>query len=71
MQGLKSGWKTSEFWFAVAAHVIALLIVVGVVTAEQGSVLEAKADTIILAVLGLIGLVDGSYSVGRGMAKKA
>lgn len=60
--GPKPGYKTTEFWLALAATVVSSLYAAGVI----------PADTVWDKVLGVAAavLVSLGYSVSRGAAKK-
>lgn len=62
MKEVKSGYKTTEFWFTTLAQLIGILFASGVV--GEGTLL-AQALGIATTVLSTIG-----YQVSRGIAKK-
>src|SRR5262249_6244217 len=47
---MKAGWKTTEFWMALIAQVLALLTVLGFVTSDQAKTLENALGQCIAAV---------------------
>jgi len=65
---MKKGWKTTEFWMALSAQVLGILILTGVVTPDQGQVLGDASGQIIGGVMAVIS--GGSYAISRGLAKK-
>jgi hypothetical protein len=72
---MKPGYKTTEFWVALAAQVVSMLMLLGVITPEQSSVLNETAGqsaVIVNQVIGIVGVVGASfgYAVSRGLAKK-
>lgn len=58
----KPGYKTTEFWMAIAAFVVSALYGSGVVS--EGTAMD-KALAVAAMVLGNLG-----YAVSRGLAKK-
>jgi hypothetical protein len=65
---MKEGWKTTEFWMALVGQVLALCMLTGVVTPDQGQVLGDASGQIIGGVMAVIS--GGSYAISRGLAKK-
>jgi len=65
---MKEGWKTTEFWMALSGQVLALCMLTGVVTPDQGQVLGDTSGQIIGGVMAVIS--GGSYAISRGLAKK-
>lgn len=57
VKGLKPGWKTSEFWITIGGNVAALV-------ATVSEVLDPKIGGILML------LVNGFYTLSRGIAKK-
>lgn len=53
----KPGVKTTEFWIAVLAQLIPLLVMFGVLTADEGSVLADAVSRAVAAVVALIAAV--------------
>jgi len=66
---MKEGWKTTEFWMTLTAQILALGMLTGVVTPEQGQVLGDASGQVIGGVMSVI--AGGSYAISRGLAKKA
>lgn len=63
----KPGYKTTEFWSAVIAQILGLLMLFGVLEPGQGSAMSGgEAQAIGGAVAGLANL---GYSLSRGISK--
>jgi hypothetical protein len=62
---MKPGYKTTEFWLAVGAAVLSLLMIYGVLSQDQA----AAWQELITAVAPLL-VVAFSYPLSRGLAKK-
>jgi hypothetical protein len=64
----KPGYKTTEFWTALASQIVGLLILMGVVTAESG----AELTNALYAVIGGTAMVVPAvgYIVGRAWLKR-
>jgi len=72
---LKPGWKTTEFWVGgVIPQILGLLILTGVITPEQQTVIQggteivAESGTQIYGALISMASAFG-YAVSRGIAK--
>jgi hypothetical protein len=65
---MKEGWKTTEFWMALSGQVVALSMLTGVITPDQGQVLGEASGQIIGGLVAVIS--GGSYAISRGLAKK-
>ena len=50
---MKAGWKTSEFWAAIVAQLISVLILTGVLQPEEGDTIKDAVGTLISAGLSL------------------
>jgi len=57
----KPGFKTTEFWKSLAVHVIALAVI------AYG--MQKGSDGIVQFGTILIGITQGTYNIGRSMAK--
>jgi len=58
----KPGVKTTEFWKSIAVHLVALMVIAfGIFKGSDGLVGFGSI---------LMGLTQGSYNIGRSMAKK-
>lgn len=57
VDGLKSGWRSSEFWATIGVLVLAALTSLGILTNAQASSIERIIGSI-------IALVSGSATVG-------
>jgi hypothetical protein len=71
---MKPGYKTTEFWVALVAQAVSMLMLFGVITPEQSNVLnEAAGQSAGIAnqIIGIVGVVGASfgYAVSRGLAK--
>lgn len=66
-EGTKPGWKTTEFWAALAPQVAGALALAGVLTPAQADAYTQVA----IQVVGLVAMVLSSmgYSTSRGKAK--
>ena len=53
----KPGIKTTEFWIAVIAQLIPLLVMFGVLTADEGSALADAVSKAVAAVVALVAAV--------------
>jgi hypothetical protein len=62
---IKDGWKTSEFWVAVAAFVVSLV-------APHLSESQAATGEHWFGIVGLVGAIVSAvaYVISRGLAKK-
>ena len=49
----KAGYKTTEFWFAIVAQIIALLIAAGVVGADDATRLQGSAEAVAVLLANL------------------
>jgi len=69
---MKSGWKTTEFWQALIAQALALLTLLGVISAGESGALEEALSKCVVAVFALTanGLVVVHYIKSR-LALKA
>lgn len=65
---MKAGYRTTEFWIALASQVLGILVILGVITPEQQGAVVEGLNQIIGAAL----MVASSfgYSISRGMAKQ-
>lgn len=61
------GWKTSEFWKAIAFSLTGLLVTLGVFTPEQSSDLVAAVEKFSGAIITAVS--TGTYAISRGLAK--
>lgn len=59
----KTGWHTSEFWLTVAANLLSMLFLAGVI-GNGGAVAQ-------IAGLAAMALTNAGYSVSRGNVKAA
>ena len=66
---MKPGFKTTEFWVALAAQGLSALMLFGVITPDQSGVLN-EAVIQIAGIVGMVGSAFG-YAISRGLAKKA
>jgi len=64
---LKSGWKTTEFWVAIATAVFGLLTTTGVFTPEQASDLTVAVGKFSGAIITAV--TTAAYAISRGRAK--
>lgn len=73
MEEMKPGWKTTEFWIALAGQLLGLLAVLGVVNSEAQAALSdalTKAITAAGVVLANV-LVVWKYISARASVKQA
>ncbi len=63
MEPMKPGWKTSEFWLALAANVIGATLAAGILPAESKIAQIAGAAMMVLSTLG--------YTYSRASVKAA
>lgn len=62
---MKPGWKTSEFWAAVAAQVVGLTGVIGYLPVPE----NIKGTSVVVG--GIIAAVaNAAYSISRAMSKR-
>lgn len=61
---IKTGYKTTEFWFTVILQIVGALVVLDVFTPEQGTAVEQLVGALVM-VLSAFG-----YSLSRGLAKQ-
>jgi hypothetical protein len=64
----KPGWKTTEWWSAVAGELIGLAALFGVFTPEQATDLIGASGQIAGAVI--MAISTGGYAISRGMSKR-
>lgn len=69
MDAMKSGWKTSEFWFTLAAVVVNVLVLFGVLQATDVDPIIKAVSQIIGGVFGIVAV--GTYNNSRAMVKTA
>jgi len=65
---VKPGYKTTEFWLALFAQLLGLLVLIGKLTPEQQSALMAAAEKLAAAIV--MGASAFGYTLSRGIAKK-
>lgn len=65
---VKAGYKSTEFWVAIAGKVIGILAITGVISPEQADPLT-QAVVQLGGVAAVIASVFG-YNISRGNAKK-
>lgn len=56
LDGLKAGWKTSEFWATLGSQALALLVIFGVITSGDSQFLGDQLGKAIGAVAALVGV---------------
>jgi len=64
---IKSGFKTTEFWVAIASAIFGLLTTTGVFTPDQASDLTAAVGKFSGAIITAIS--TAAYAISRGRAK--
>lgn len=64
----KPGYKTTEFWMSIAAHVIGIAVIAGGVTEVQGETMVSQGQVIAGALVNLAAAFG--YNITRGMAKR-
>jgi hypothetical protein len=65
---MKPGYKTTEFWLAIASQLLGILVVLGVITPEQQDAFAGALQHIAGAIM-MVGSGFG-YSLSRGIAKR-
>lgn len=64
---MKDGWKTSEFWKALAVSICGLLVTAGVFSPEQSSdIVQAVGE---LSGALIMAVSTGAYIYSRGKTK--
>lgn len=69
----KPGWQTSEFWLSIAAQLIALLVLTGVIAASDKDTVQGSISELIKSAFALIVSATNvwKYIQSRIEAKKA
>jgi hypothetical protein len=65
---MNSKWMEREFLVTLVGQVLALSMLTGVISPDQGQVLGDASGQIIGGVMAVIS--GGSYAISRGLAKK-
>jgi hypothetical protein len=65
---MNSKWMEREFLLTIVSQILGILMLVGVVTPDQGQVLGEASGQIIGGLVAVIS--GGSYAISRGLAKK-
>lgn len=73
---MKSGWRTSEFWLTVGASVVALLVLLGFVTTEEGELIKSQLVQVValggpflVALSSLVVYIWGRVQIKRDQGK--
>lgn len=69
MAGIKEGYKTTEFWMAISANILGILVIFGMLTPVDSSGLIVMLEKIIGALM--ISLPSFGYTLSRGKTKAA
>lgn len=59
------GWQTPEFWISIAGTVVGLLVLLGVVSSDQGDTVSQLVATIIEAIFALLTAVGSQLVYAR------
>ena len=65
---IKSGWKTSEFWKALAVSICGLLVTTGVFTPDQSNDIVKAVGELSGAII--MAVSTGTYIISRAQVKK-
>ncbi len=73
---MKSGIKTTEFWFTLVASAVAVVVATGVLSPEEGEAVSSATIELIKAISvlgGILAPIVGAvfYSNGRSKVKAA
>lgn len=66
---IKPGYKTTEFWISLAANVVALLVIMGIVTPESQADLVEATSRIVEGVFAVITSVTAIIAYIRSRTK--
>lgn len=61
MDGLKAGWKTSEFWTTLVVQGVSLTVILGIVNSSESATLTDSLTKMVTAAFTL--LVSGSTAM--------
>ena len=67
MDAIKSGWKTSEFWKALAVSICGLLVTTGVFTPDQSNDIVKAVGELSGAII--MAVSTGAYIISRAKVK--
>ena len=65
--GLKSGWKTTEFWVSIITSMVGILVTLGLFTPDNASSLIQSISMIVGGIVTSVPIVG--YAISRGKAK--
>ena len=66
---IKSGWRTTEFWVAIATAIFGLLTTLGIFTADQASDLVISVGQFSGAIIAAVSAA--AYAISRAKTKSA
>jgi hypothetical protein len=64
---IKQGYKTSEFWLALASMIIGTLKILGIIPEAEADLILKAIRNVIAGLMVVIPVVG--YAISRGMAK--